>query len=184
MYSSALCAQEEVEGPYSLEEQYEKLMKKSTSYQEYKVVKKVGINELWKNVNDSLNKAHSDFDASNDEIARLNKELKSTKDSLDQTSASLNESNFGRDRISFLGIPLLKITYNSIVWGIILILAAIAIILFMRFAKSNSVTKNTRADYNKLEEEFEEYKKNARENDINIKRELQTAINTIEDLKR
>ena len=95
-----------------------------------------------------------------------------------------DESNFGRDRISFLGVPLLKITYNSIVWGIILILGIIAVVLFLRFMKSNAITKSTRKEYRVLEEEFESYKKNTRENEINIKRDLQTAHNTIEDLKR
>jgi len=176
-------AQEEAPSK-NLSEQYESLMKKSTSYQEYKVIKKVGINELWKNINDSLNLAASKNITALNEINRLEIELKSTKDSLNLRTEALDESNFGRDRISFVGMPLLKGTYNTIVWAIIFILAAIAVLLFLRFVKSNSLTKSTRKDYNKLEEEFENYKKISRENDINIKRDLQTAVNTIEDLKR
>jgi preprotein translocase subunit SecF len=176
-------AQEE-ELSKDLSAQYESLMKKSTSYQEYKVIKKVGLNQLWENVNDSLSLSSSNLYNAKTEISRLNAELAATKDSLNQRTEALDESNFGRDRISFIGMPLLKGTYNSIVWGIIFILTAIAIILFLRFAKSNSVTKNTKKDYLVLEEEFENYKKNTRENEINLKRDLQTAQNTIEDLKR
>jgi chromosome segregation ATPase len=177
-------AQEEESLDRNLEEQYEYLMKKSTTYQDYKVIKVVGLNELWENINDSLALGHSKFDKAQREINNLNSELSATKDSLSTTSASLEESNYMRDRISFLGIPLVKAAYNSIVWGIILILAAIVAILFMRFIKSNAVTKSTRNEYTKLEEDFENYKKNARENEINLKRDLQTAHNTIEDLKR
>lgn len=176
-------AQEE-DAPKNLDQQYESLMKKSTSYQEYKVIKKVGLNDLWENINDSLDLSFSDYNAAQSEISKLKIELTSVKDSLSQRTTALDESNFGRDRISFLGMPLLKLTYNSIVWAIIFILAGLAILLFLRFIKSNSVTKSTRKDYSKLEDDFENYKKNSRENEINLKRDLQTAVNTIEDLRR
>jgi preprotein translocase subunit SecF len=177
-------SQTEEEPEKDLEAQYESLMKKSTTYQDYKVIKVVGLNQLWKNINDSLALDQSKYNKALREISSLNDELSTTKDSLETTAASLEDSNYNRDRISFIGIPLLKGAYNTIVWGIILILAIIVVVLFMRFMKSNSVTKSTRNDYGKLEEEFENYKKNARENEINLKRDLQTATNTIEDLKR
>lgn len=175
---------QEEEADKNLEEQFEYLMRKSTTYQDYKVIKLVGINQLWDNVNDSIGIFHSNYYSAQNQIASLKEELTATKDTLDVTSSALEESDYNRDRISFLGIPLLKGAYNSVVWGIIIILAIIAVVLFMRFIKSNSVTKSTKKEYNKLEEEFENYKKNTRENDINLKRELQTANNTIEDLKR
>lgn len=176
--------EETAEADKNLEEQFESLMKKSTTYQDYKVIKLVGINKIWKNINDSIGLAQTNHYAALSEITSLKVELASTKDTLDVTSSALEESNYNRDRISFIGIPLVKSVYNSIVWGIILILAIIAIVLFMRFMKSNAVTKSTNKEYNKLEKEFEDYKKNTRENEINIKRDLQTAHNTIEDLKR
>lgn len=184
LISIQLIGQDEEQIERNLEEQYEYLMKKSTTYQDYKVVKVVGLNQLWKNINDSIGLAHSNYYAAKREIKSLNEELASVKDSLNTTSASLEESNYNRDRISFIGIPLLKGAYNTIVWGIIFILAIIVVVLFMRFMKSNAVTKSTRNEYGKLEEEFERFKKNARENEINLKRDLQTAHNTIEDLKR
>ena len=183
-FSVELWGQEAEQVERNLEEQYEYLMKKSTTYQDYKVIKVVGLNQLWQNINDSLGLSHSNYYTAKNEIKRLNDELAAVKDSLSITSASLEESNYNRDRISFIGIPLLKGAYNTVVWGIILILAIIVVVLFMRFIKSNAVTKSTRTDYGKLEEEFENYKKNARENEINLKRDLQTAHNTIEDLKR
>jgi hypothetical protein len=158
-------------------------MKKSTTYQDYKVIKVVGINQFWDNVNDTIRVIHSNYYGAQKEITGLKVELASTKDTLDVTSTALEESNYGRDRISFLGIPLLKGAYNSLVWGIILLLIVIVVVLFIRFMKSNSITKNTNKEYNKLEEDFEAYKKNSRENEINLKRELQTAHNTIEDLR-
>lgn len=179
---SSLYSQDEVDN--SLDGQYELLMKKSTTYQDYKVIKVVGINQLWENINDSIASINTNYYAAQAKIANLKNELSAVKDSLDLTSKALEESNFGRDRISFLGIPLLKITYNSIVWGIILILAALSTMLFLRFVKSHAVTKSTQKEYKKLEEEFEDFKKNTRENEINLKRDLQTAVNTIEDLKR
>ena len=182
LLSSSLIAQDDIDN--SLDGQYELLMKKSTTYQDYKVIKNVGLNQLWENINDTIALINTNYYSALAKIANLNNELSAVKDSLTVTSNALEESTFGRDRISFLGIPLLKITYNSIVWGIILILGGLCAILFLRFIKSNSVTKSTQKEYRKLEEEFEDFKKITRENDINLKRDLQTAINTIEDLKR
>ena len=90
---NSLYSQDELDN--SLDGQYELLMKKSTTYQDYKVIKVVGINQLWENINDSIASINTNYYAAQAKIANLNNELSAVKDSLDLTSKALEESGGG-----------------------------------------------------------------------------------------
>ena len=167
----------------TLDKQYETLMKVSTTYQEYKVIKHVRLNAFWKNIQDSIQTAKVEQQALKQEIKELNNELLATQNNLGEVTANLEASNHDRDRIDFIGIPLTKAFYNSVVWGIIFILGGLAILFFFRFNKSNSITRSTKKEADTLFNEYDNYKKNTRDKELQLKRELQTDINTIEDLK-
>ena len=177
---NAQTADEEVN---TLDKQYETLMRVSTTYQEYKVIKHVRLNAFWKNIQDSIQTAKVEQQTLKLEIAELNGELLTTQNNLAEVTSNLEASNHDRDRIDFIGIPLTKSFYNSVVWGIIFILGGLALLFFYRFNKSNSITRSTKKECDTLFNEYDNYKKNTREKELQLKRELQTAINTIEDLK-
>jgi len=176
-------AQSTEEVDNSLNGQHETLMRISTTYQDYKVIKHVRFNEFWKNIQDTLQTARIEQKKLINEIADLKEELLNTQIKFGEISAKLDASNSVRDRIDFLGIPLTKSVYNGLVWSIIFVLGALAILFFFRFNKSNSVTRSTKKECDTLFNEFDNYKKNTRDKELQLKRELQTAINTIEDLK-
>jgi preprotein translocase subunit SecF len=167
----------------TLNKQYETLMKVSTTYQEYKVIKHVRLNEFWKNIQDSIQTAKVEQQALKQEITDLNADLLTTQNNLGEVTTNLEASNHDRDRIDFIGIPLTKAFYNSVVWGIIFILGGLALLFFYRFNKSNTVTRITKKEADTLFNEYDNYKKNTRDKELQLKRELQTAINTSEDLK-
>ena len=167
----------------TLDKQYETLMRVSTTYQEYKVIKHVRLNAFWKNIQDSIRSAQVEQQNLKLEIVNLNEELLTTQNNLVEVTSNLEASNHDRDRIDFVGIPLTKSFYNSVVWGIIFILGGLAILFFYRFNKSNAVTRTTKKECDTLFNEYDNYKKNTRDKELQLKRELQTAINTIEDLK-
>ena len=177
---NAQAVEEEVN---TLDKQYETLMRVSTTYQEYKVIKHVRLNAFWKNIQDSIQTAKVEQQALKQAIADLKEELLSTQIKLGEITANLEASNQVRDRIDFIGIPLTKTFYNSVVWGIIFILGGLALLFFYRFNKSNSITRSTKKEADTLFNEYDNYKKNTRDKELQLKRELQTAINTIEDLK-
>jgi len=178
-----LYAQAVEEDENTLDKQHETLMRVSTTYQEYKVIKQVRFNEFWKNIQDSIQTARVEQQALKQEIANLKEELLTTQIKLGEITANLEASNQVRDRIDFIGIPLTKTFYNSVVWGIIFILGGLALLFFYRFNKSNSITRSTKKECDTLFNEYDNYKKNTRDKELQLKRELQTAINTIEDLK-
>jgi len=167
----------------TLDKQYETLMRVSTTYQEYKVIKNVRLNEFWKNIQDSIKTAGVEKLALKQKISGLNEELITTQNNLSEVTSNLETSNHDRDRIDFIGIPLKKAAYNSVVWGIIFILGGLALFFFFRYNKSNAITRTTKKECDTLFNEYDNYKKNTRDKELQLKRELQTAINTIEDLK-
>lgn len=178
-----LNAQAVEEEENTLDKQYETLMRVSTTYQEYKVIKHVRLNAFWKNIQDSIQTAQVKQQTLKQEIVDLNEELITTQNNLVEVTSNLETSNHDRDRIDFIGIPLTKAFYNSVVWGIIFILGGLAILFFYRFNKSNAITRSTKKECDTLFNEYDNYKKNTRDKELQLKRELQTAINTIEDLK-
>lgn len=168
----------------TLEQQYRRLLKISTTYQEYKVVKSVNLDEFWGNISDSLRVTMQKQAELNAEIQKLNEKLFNTENQLKKVQAELDASNFDRDHITLLGVPVSKTTYKTVIWIIILVLAFLAILFFSRFQKSNKLTRKAKKDFETLQTEYDNYKKKARDKELKLKRELQTAINTIDELKQ
>lgn len=65
-----------------------------------------------------------------------------------------------------------------------MVLAVLAALAYMMFMKSNRVTSRSRKELGALEQEFEDHKNKARETQVKLKRELQTSINKMEEMKR
>ena len=56
-----------------------------------------------------------------------------------------------------------KAVYNSVMWFIVLGLAALAVIMLVLFRRSHIVTSQTKNGLKATQEEFDQYRKNARE---------------------
>jgi len=176
-------AQTESESSNSLYDQFEELKKKSNNYQNYEVVDRAVLDEFWNNIEDSLN-------VQKQEISDLKKNLSSTQQNVSQLESQISErdSKISEqseriDNMSFLGLQISKGTYVTITWAIIFILIVVVLIVYFRFKKANRVTTETRKEFSSLQSEFETHRQRARENETKIKRDLQTEINRVEELK-
>ncbi len=56
-----------------------------------------------------------------------------------------------------------KAVYNSVMWFIVLGLAALAVIMLVLFRRSHIVTSQTKNELKTTLEEFDQYRKNSRE---------------------
>ena len=74
-----------------------------------------------------------------------------------------DEAIRNRDSLTFIGIQMNKTLYSSIMWFIILRLAALAILMVMLFRRSNLVTKEVKKELQTIQEEFDLYRKSSRE---------------------
>jgi hypothetical protein len=156
----------------SLNGQYQYLLTKVYNYQQPLV------SALWKNVVDSLN-------ANRRKILDLQgKAAVQTKTIADlQADAKTKDDLTAQaDEISLLGISLSKSTYNSVMWGLVIILAAIAGIVIARSGKFRHDANYRTGLYNELEEEYKAYKIKANDKEKKLARELQTERNKVDEL--
>ena len=155
----------------TIESQFDYLYKKSGSYQEYKVVKKVFYQKIKGNVlKKELNMTKQTVIAQDSEINNLKTNLKTTNDNLTNVTKE-------KDNIKFLGISMTKGAYNTILWSIIIGLMALLAFFVFRFKTSNTITKQANELLAETEEEFDQYKAIALEREQKVRRELQDELN-------
>ena len=182
--SSAVLGQEsETDAPKpslnngTIESQFDYLYRKSSSYQEYKVVKKTFYQKIKGNVLDSMQALKKDLVDTKKLVEVQGNEIKSLKSDLLTTNDNLVSVTKEKDDIKFLGMPMTKASYNSLLWTIIFSLVALLLFFIFRFKSSNTITVQSKNLLNDTEKEFEAYKAKALEREQKVRRELQDELN-------
>jgi preprotein translocase subunit SecF len=161
----------------TIESQFDYLYRKSSSYQEYKVVKKTFYYKIKANVMDSLGSLKKELNDTKKVVESQNVEINKLKSDLKITNDNLTGVTKEKDSIKFLGIPMTKTAYNSLLWTIILGLVILLIFFIFRFKTSNSITKLAKSQLVDTENEFDAYKVTALEREQKVRRELQDELN-------
>jgi len=178
IFTQSIIAQENLpEQPNTVENQFNELYKKSNNYEIYKVIKKNEYLRLQKSILDSIKVIKTDAASKQVKINEQQKSITELQTKIDTLNTDLATSIGKEDAISFIGIPLDKATYNTIVWGIIFSLLAGLAFFIYRFNNSNVVTKETKSLLADTEEEFEQYKRKSIEKEQKLRRQLQDEIN-------
>ena len=178
IFTQSIIAQENLpEQPNTVENQFNELYKKSNNYQIYKVIKKNEYLRLQKSILDSIKVIKTDAASKQVKINEQQKSITELQTKIDTLNTDLATSIGKEDAISFIGIPLDKATYNTIVWGIIFSLLAGLAFFIYRFNNSNVVTKETKSLLADTEEGFEQYKRKSIEKEQKLRRQLQDEIN-------
>ncbi|WP_075601589.1 hypothetical protein [Saccharicrinis aurantiacus] len=156
----------------NLKEQFDFVITKSESYQSYKVVKTSSLNKLKVNSLDSIQiykDQIKDLEVINDNHI---KEINKLKENLSETNEKLTLVSNEKDSFSFMGFLMLKGTYSTMMWLIVLVLIiAIAVLVFL-FKRSNYVTTKTKESLNDKQDELDKHRKWALEREQNLAREL------------
>lgn len=166
-----------IEEDQSINGQFDKIYRISTSYQTYKVISKDKFQELKENILDSIKQANSKIvqkegllKTEKENSRNLQAELTKTKEEL---KAALEKEN----SISLFGLSLSKITYNLILWIIIILLASGLGVFIFKFSRSNVLTKKAKENLEDVEHEFETHRKKSLEREQKLRRQLQDEIN-------
>ncbi|MDM1369563.1 hypothetical protein HX052_17120 [Myroides marinus] len=161
----------------TIDSQFNTLLNESTNWQNSKIVQLDKLQQLQKNVNDSLTKLHltivNNKDASQehkDSVEALTTKLKVTQDSL-QTSLTKTTN------IEVLGLSSEKSTFLTIIWAIIGVLIILLGVIYYRFKKSFMDIKEVKSKLTETEEELDELRKSSLEREQKIRRQLQDEIN-------
>jgi gas vesicle protein len=173
----SITAQQTVTEENTLENQFDKIYRISTSYQTYKVISKEGYQKLKNNVLDSLNQIENTLSekvsllkTKESDIQKLNEKINNTQINLD---ASIKKEN----SISLFGLALNKTTYNSILWFLIIALLMGMLFFMYKFSNSNLLTKEAKHNLAEVEQELSQFRKKTLEKEQKLRRQLQDEIN-------
>jgi hypothetical protein len=165
----------------TIESQFEFLYRKSGNYnaegRRYEVVRKVQLDKLRDNILDSLSGARSKVAELNATITRHEGTIEDLNGKLENTTAQLTEVTEEKDSMSFFGMQVSKITYNLILWTIIIVLMLFLLLFIYKFRRSNVLTQEAKVKLGDLEAEYEEHRRRALEREQRISRQLQDEIN-------
>ena len=131
---------------------------------------------------DTLKLARTALKAAQSNVAAQTKTIDSLQIAAKTTDQSLNDATNRVNAISLFGIEMAKPTYNLIMWGLVILLAAIAGIVISRSGVYSHEAKYRTQLYNELDEEYKTFKAKANEKEKKLARELQTERNKLDDL--
>ena len=165
----------------TLENQFDDVIKKSNSYQEFKVIKKVKINSLKKNVLDTVAQLEQNINSFSEEIQQQKTKITNLNNELETTQNNLSISKEKENSIEVFGVLTNKTTHNTIVFLLLGILLITIFILFYKFKNSHTVTKSTKDRLQETEEELESFRQRTLEREQQLRRKLQDEINKNKD---
>ncbi|MBC8985775.1 hypothetical protein H9X96_08295 [Pedobacter sp. N36a] len=167
----------------SLRGQYEFMLAKSKTINGYKLINPARLAGFWKSVSDSINQNRKQLSAVKVKLAEQEKAVTALKAQISGAESSLASSNAKLDEINFLGMSFTKGKYNTIVWSLILILAAALAIVIIRSAKYIHEAKYRSSLYEEIAQEYQNYKTKANDKEKKLARELQDERNKLEEYK-
>jgi len=161
----------------TIESQFDYIYAKSYSYKDTKSVKKGDLQKIKSNVLDSINTLKKELNDTKQIVQTQNNEINNLKTNLKTTNDNLTIVTKEKDGIKFLGFPMTKGGYNTILWSIITGLLAFLLFFIYRFKASNAITKQSNLLLAETEAEFDNYKATALEREQKVRRELQDELN-------
>ncbi|REG85914.1 tRNA (guanine-N1)-methyltransferase [Winogradskyella sediminis] len=161
----------------TIDNQFEFVIRRSNSWQDYKTVKKTWLYALKAHTLDSLKAVHKDLEDTKAIVKSQAKEIESLKSNLANTESTLNATNDEKDNISLFGIQTNKASYKILMWSIIGGLLALLLFFIYKFKGSNSATREAKHKLEEVESEFEEHRRTALEREQKVRRQLQDELN-------
>ena len=162
----------------SLEEQKEYLEERMNIYNGYRAVRDDIFLQMLKNSLDSLNSAKHEIDVLLESENNLQSTIESLNSDLGKAKSAKDKAIKDKNTLLFFGNSMNKITYNLILWGVIVGLTFLLVLIFIFYKRNYKITSNTRKDLEDTREEFDAFRKTSRE------KQEQTVINHFNEIKK
>lgn len=160
----------------TLEDQFVDVIDKSNRYEDYKVVKIYKLNNLKKNVKDTIAAIEKNLETAQGTIGTQKTEIGALTQNVVNLQTELATSKGKEDGIQLFGGLIKKSTYKLTMWGIIGLLGLVVLFLLFKFKNSNAVTKAANIKLAETDEEFESHRQRALEREQELRRKLQDEI--------
>jgi len=168
----------------TLSEQYQNMIENSETFEKYKVIPITKVNAFGQVLNDSISTLKEKVSAAKSAKQKAEVERDTAKSKMNDLNTELEEAQNAVDQMPFFGLPMTKTTYNIIMWSVVVILLAALVIVYIMFMNSFRLTKQAKKDKELVDQELEDLRKRSHDKQVKIKRELQTALNKLEEHKR
>ena len=176
-------AQEAVQEDNSIKGQFDEIYRTSTTFKplgtgkKYKVINLINYQHLKSNVLDSLKNSKKLISEKEDLLKLERENIQNINASLNKTKVELEAALQKENSISLFGAQLNKVTYNIIIWFIIVALAFCLSFFVFKFSRSNVLTKQAQENLTDVEQEFDDHKKKSIEREQKVRRQLLDEIN-------
>ena len=147
----------------SMEGQLNYVHEKTRVYNDFRAIRDDIFLKLKSNVVDTLNASKLEVAQLNSRLTERDFQIETLHTDLARTKNEKDEAIRNKDSLSFLGIQMNKGLYNTVMWFIILGLAALAVIMVVLFRRTHLVTTEVKGELQSTQEEFEQYRKSSRE---------------------
>lgn len=154
--------------------QFEKLYKKSSTYEQNKVIQISGYNTLKKNATDSIRMYKKEATDHLQETSSLNNKLETSNTEITQLKEELSTTQNMQNSIKLLGMAVSKKAYGLIMWGVLFCLAIISTILFLMYKRGHLVVTEARTRLKEVQEDIEKLRKSAILREQKLGHELQS----------
>ena len=175
--STTVEVQPEEPKPTTLPEQFQRMIDKAGSWQNYKMFDKAKLASFQRSMADSVNNIKSRLAAEKGKVKIHEETIKTLNDNIASLQTTLDQTRNEKDSMNLFGALLSKGLYNTIMWGIIIALGVLLVLYIYKYSNGNIVTRKSLHQLSELQEEYESYRKAAIEREQKVRRQLQDEIN-------
>jgi hypothetical protein len=147
----------------SLKDQYNYIEEHTRIYDDYRAIREDMFQKLKRNVSDTLSSINIKIAGLNKTVSELNRTIDTLRTNLASTQTRLEEITSTKNSIKVIGLEINKLTYNNIMWTILLVLIAVLLLGFLVFKRNLSTVFNSKKEFQDLKVEFDTYRKTSRE---------------------
>jgi uncharacterized coiled-coil protein SlyX len=161
----------------AVNEQFDFVLRKSSNFKNYKVVKRLWLTKLKKHIIDSLAEHKNTIKDAHNKIAVLEGKISELNNQISELNDTLSASNEEKKSISFFGINIEKSQYKLIMWSIIVALLLALLYFIFSYKNSLKVTKESLEKLKVLEDEYSGFRARSLEREQALNRKLIDEIN-------
>ena len=160
-----------------LSKQFEQVYRRSSSYKDFKVIRKTTFQDLKENTLNSIKSIDEKLKIESLKNTRLEQEINNITKTHLELDLKLSNAILEKNSISFVGLKLKKNTFKIIIWSIFFMLIILICYLAYKLKDGVKITSQAKKELTRVEEEFNSYKKKSLVRDQKLRRQLQDEIN-------
>ena len=149
----------------------------SSSYKEFKVIRKSRFLNLRDQVSDSIKLLNNELELKGEKINTLEQDLNNINKVLLNSIAEKTAAIEMKNSIFFFGLKLHKSSYKFMNWMIFILLMGALSFFIYKYKSSYQIILSAKESLQESEEELVKFKKKSMENDQKLRRQLQDEIN-------